>query len=42
MNTLSATATSLQADNVNKHWQAASGVGIQSNDTNSASRMASS
>jgi len=42
MNTLSAIATSWQADNVNKHWQAGSGVGIDSNDTDSARRMASS
>jgi hypothetical protein len=42
MNTLSASATSLQADNVNKHWQAGSVVGIHSKDTNSTRRMASS
>jgi hypothetical protein len=42
MNTLSASATSLQADNVSKHWQAGSGVGIANKDTNSTRRMASS
>jgi len=40
MNTLSASAVSLQADNVNKHWQAGSAVGITSHDTTSARRMA--
>jgi hypothetical protein len=42
MNTRSATATSLQADKVSKHWQAGSPVGIASNAINSRRRMASS
>src|ERR1035441_8976402 len=42
MNTLSASATSWQADNVNKHWQAGSGTGIKSTNTDSRRRMASS
>ena len=42
MNTRSASATSWQADNVNKHWQAGSAVGIASKDTNNARHMASS
>jgi hypothetical protein len=41
MNTRSASATSWHADNVSKHWQAGSEVGINSNDTNSMRRMAS-
>jgi hypothetical protein len=42
MNTRSANATSLQADNVNKHWQAGRAVGIDSKHTNSTRTMASS
>jgi hypothetical protein len=42
MNTLSASAASLQADSVNRHWQAGSAVGINNNDTDSRHRMVSS
>ena len=42
MNTRSVSATSWQADNVSKHWQAGRAVGIASHATNSARHMASS